>query len=343
MTKWLWTGIKTGKKTTAYPVTQETACGVSPGRPAVTEFDDEDKARAVVNRCPAGALHSIKNRVEINRDNCLNCLRCGSNDIIDDRSSGFDSICSDSTGSGSIGSASVDSDSTGSAFVDSDFTGADSKDSGSMRWENSYEWAEFNKTGHSLRKSFSGSLNIRILDAGACGACMGEIKQITGPYYNIHRLGFFITPTPRMADILLVAGPLTEHMVDALKKTWDAMPAPRRVIAVGTCAISGGPFGSGFASKKGIEQVVPVDIKIPGCPPPPLAIIHALLLASGRLKKIPGQEKTIPAQEKTIPVQENKIADKGKMLAEQKENKTGQKKNKAGQETKIAEKGKNIK
>ena len=254
MTKWLWTGLKTGKKTTAYPVTQETASGVSPGRPAVTEFENQDNARAVVNRCPAGALHSIKNRVKISRDNCLHCLRCGSDNLMNDLSS--DSGCA-----------------------------------ASMHWEKGYEWAEFNKTCHSMGKSFSGSLNIRILDAGACGACMGEIKQITGPYYNIHRLGFFITPTPRMADILLIAGPVTEHMVDALKKTWDAMPAPKRVIAVGTCAISGGMFGKGFAAKKGIETVVPVDIKIPGCPPPPLAIIHALLLAAGRQNKIPGYKK----------------------------------------------------
>ncbi len=324
MTKWLWTGIKTGKKTTAYPAAQENASGISPGRPAVTEFEDEKKARAVVNCCPAGALHRIKNRVEVNRDNCLNCFKCGPDDLINDLSSGFDSICSDSMGS---------------AFADSDSTGADLIDSGSMHWENGYEWAEFTETGHSLRKSFSGSLNIRILDAGACGACMGEIKQITGPYYNIHRLGFFITPTPRMADILLVAGPLTEHMVDALEKTWDAMPAPKRVIAVGTCAISGGLFGRGFASRKGIDKVVPVDIKIPGCPPPPLAIIHALLLASGRLKKISGQKKKKTEQGKILTGQERTITG-------QKGNKAVQKKNKAGQGTQgtgMAEKGKNIK
>jgi len=149
--------------------------------------------------------------------------------------------------------------------------------------DNTYEWARFTETGQPLAGAFSHSIHIRMVDAGACSACLSEIKLIGSPYYNIHRLGFFITPTPRNADVLLVAGPLTEHMRLSLEKTHEAMATPRVVMAVGTCALSGGVFGPSFAAKGGIGKTLGVDIEIPGCPPPPLAIIHGLLLASGRL------------------------------------------------------------
>ena len=155
-----------------------------------------------------------------------------------------------------------------------------------IEWENSYEWAQFVDKEDRLPSSFSRSLHIRILDAGACGACMSEIRQITNPYYNIHKLGFFITPTPRTADILLVAGPITEHMLQPLIRAYEAMPGPKRLIALGTCALSGGIFGKTFAVMGGIEQVAPVHIKIPGCPPPPLAILHGLVLAARKLAPI---------------------------------------------------------
>jgi len=98
----------------------------------------------------------------------------------------------------------------------------------------------------------------------------------------MHRLGFFITPTPRQADVLLVVGPLTDHMRLPLQKTFDAMPSPKRVIAVGACALSGGVFAPSFACGTGITDLLPVDVAVPGNPPPPLAILHGLLVAVGR-------------------------------------------------------------
>ncbi len=149
-----------------------------------------------------------------------------------------------------------------------------------------YEWAykirRDDADSGGVEKTCRRSLHIRVVDGGACGACLSEVSQITKPYYDIHRLGFFITPTPRAADLLLVAGPLTEHMKLPLKKAFEAMPGPKVVMAVGTCAISGGIFGPGFASEGGIPGFLPVDIAVPGCPPPPLAIIHGLLIAAGR-------------------------------------------------------------
>ncbi len=153
-------------------------------------------------------------------------------------------------------------------------------------WQNDYEWAvqPHGSAGEksSFAASFHNSLHIRVVDAGACGACLHEIEQLNKPYYNIHRLGFFITPTPREADVLLVAGPVTDHMRMPLKKVYEAMPTPKKVVAVGTCALSGGVFGPSFASGGGVSEVIPVDVAVPGCPPPPLALIHALLLVVDR-------------------------------------------------------------
>ena len=153
-------------------------------------------------------------------------------------------------------------------------------------WESSYEWGadadEMNAVRRKLDRLFARSLHIRFVDAGACGACMSEARQINNPYYNMHRLGFFITPTPRNADILLVAGPVSDAMRLAVQITYQAIPQPKRVVAIGACAISGGVFGPSFASSGGVGEIIPVDIVVPGCPPPPLAILHALLVAVER-------------------------------------------------------------
>jgi len=154
-----------------------------------------------------------------------------------------------------------------------------------LAWQPGYEWAgSHGESG--LRDGFGGafrrSIHIIVVDAGDCGACLNEVKQLNNPYYNMHRLGFFITPTPRHADVLLVVGPVTDHMRVALKKVYDAMPTPKRVVAAGACALSGGVFAESFVCAKGVGEVLPVDVEVPGNPPPPLAILHGLLVAVGR-------------------------------------------------------------
>jgi Ni,Fe-hydrogenase III small subunit/ferredoxin-like protein FixX len=154
-----------------------------------------------------------------------------------------------------------------------------------VQWQNGYEWAvrtDLSSESLTLGKVFRTSLHIRVIDAGACGACLSEIEQLNKPYYNIHRMGFFITPTPREADVLLVSGPVTDHMRMPLEKAYEAMPTPKNVIAVGACALSGGVFGPSFISGRGVSDIIPVDVVVPGCPPPPLAIIHGLLVMVGR-------------------------------------------------------------
>jgi Ni,Fe-hydrogenase III small subunit len=157
-------------------------------------------------------------------------------------------------------------------------------------WESSYEWAAATGEAAAMRKlasMFGRSLHVRFVDAGACGACMSEARQINNPYYNLHRLGIFITPTPRSADILLVAGPVSDAMRLPLRKTYEAMPTPKRVVAIGACAASGGVFGPSFAALGGAAEIVPVDVIVPGCPPPPLAILHGLLVAVERKPPAP--------------------------------------------------------
>jgi Ni,Fe-hydrogenase III small subunit len=154
-----------------------------------------------------------------------------------------------------------------------------------MNWDAGYEWTTLPSNQSecaTLPSAFSKSMHVMVVDAGDCGACLHEVKQLNNPLYNMHRLGFFFTATPRTADLLLIVGPVSENMRGPLLKTWEAMPTTRRVMAVGSCAITGGVFGRSFMCAGGAGSVLPVDFEVPGNPPPPLAILHGLLVATGR-------------------------------------------------------------
>ena len=155
-----------------------------------------------------------------------------------------------------------------------------------LTWRHDVHWGHPTAAhkGEPLDRRFRQSLHVRIVDAGDCGSCLNELAQMNGPLYNLHRFGIFITPTPRQADVLLVVGPATRQMHDALRAAYDAMPEPKRVVAVGACAASGGIFGPSVMSAAGVSDVIPVDIVVPGCPPPPLAIVDALRLTCGQLE-----------------------------------------------------------
>jgi len=133
-----------------------------------------------------------------------------------------------------------------------------------------------------IRKCFQRSLHIRHVDAGSCNGCESELQALNNPYYNLHRLGIFFTPSPRFADLLLVTGSVTYAMRESLIETYNAMPEPRWVMAMGTCAVSGGATGGGYSCAHGVEGILPVDLYVPGCPPNPAAMIHALLLLVNR-------------------------------------------------------------
>jgi Ni,Fe-hydrogenase III small subunit len=229
--KWVFSGIRTGIHTTAYPRATETAAGVTPGLPlAGTPGAD---AAALVARCPTHALAPRGDAISVDYRRCVHCDRCKP----------------------------------------------------ALAWQAGYEWAGLGEAARArggLGAPFRRSIHVLVVDAGDCGACLNEVRQLNNPYYNMHRLGFFITPTPRHADVLLVVGPVTDHMRVALKKIYDAMPTPKRVMAVGACALSGGVFAQSFVCAQGAGALLPVDVEVPGHPPPPLAILHGLLVAAGR-------------------------------------------------------------
>lgn len=123
------------------------------------------------------------------------------------------------------------------------------------------------------------SLSIREVDAGSCNGCELEIHALGNPCYNIEGLGIRFVASPRHADMLLVTGPVSKHMAIALKRTYDATPEPKLVVAVGDCGCHGGIFGESYASLGAVSKVIPVDVEVPGCPPTPTALLQGILTA----------------------------------------------------------------
>ena len=138
-----------------------------------------------------------------------------------------------------------------------------------------------------LRQLFGRSLRLRQVSAGGCNACEADTNVLGTIGWDLSRFGIQFVASPRHADGLLITGPVTKGMELALKKTWDAVPAPKIVIAVGACAIAGGPFVGHREVNNGAASVVPVDPYIPGCPPHPLTILDGLLRLLGRLDERP--------------------------------------------------------
>jgi Ni,Fe-hydrogenase III small subunit len=127
------------------------------------------------------------------------------------------------------------------------------------------------------------SLHVRHLDAGSCNGCDWEIAALLNPYHDVQRLGIDFVASPRHADLLLVTGVMTRNLEEAAVRTFEAMPEPRLVVAVGACAIGGGVFAGSYAHRSGIAGTLPVDVFVPGCPPRPEALIEGLLVAVGRM------------------------------------------------------------
>ena len=130
-----------------------------------------------------------------------------------------------------------------------------------------------------ILKRFGRALTIRHVDAGSCNGCELEINSLNNPFYNLEGLGIHFVASPRHADMLLVTGPVSKHMEIALKRTYDATPEPKFVVAIGDCGCTGGVFGENYASLGRVSNVIPVDVIVPGCPPTPRAIIQGILTA----------------------------------------------------------------
>ncbi len=140
------------------------------------------------------------------------------------------------------------------------------------RWPNSRP-----RVGGAARRRLGRSLSIREVDAGSCNGCELEIHALNNAYYDVERFGLRFVASPRHADVLIVTGPVTKNMREALERTYQATPAPKWVVAVGDCAKDGGCFAGSYAVVGGVAEVIPVDLHIPGCPPTPTAMLRGLL------------------------------------------------------------------
>lgn len=136
------------------------------------------------------------------------------------------------------------------------------------------------------------ALTIRMVDAGSCNGCELEIHALGNPYYNIEGLGIKFVASPRHADMLLVTGPVSRNMALALKRTFDATPEPKLVVAVGDCGGDGGIFGESYASCGRVSNVIPVDLVVPGCPPAPIDILRGILTAVRRCRSVSAGDET---------------------------------------------------
>lgn len=126
------------------------------------------------------------------------------------------------------------------------------------------------------------ALTIREVDAGSCNGCELEIHALNNPYYNVEGAGIRFVASPRHADLLLVTGPVSRNMAQALRRTYDAAPDPKLVVAAGQCACDGGIFGESYATHGRVENIIPVDVAVPGCPPAPVEILKGILTAVRR-------------------------------------------------------------
>jgi Ni,Fe-hydrogenase III small subunit len=146
--------------------------------------------------------------------------------------------------------------------------------------------AEIQRMGHALdaqaQRRLGRSLSIRLVDAGSCNACEMELNALGNPFYDLERFGLRFVASPRHADVLVVTGPVTTNMREALLRTYNAMPAPKWVVAVGDCATCGGMFAESYACDGGAAAVLPVDMNISGCPPSPARLLEGLLALLSR-------------------------------------------------------------
>jgi NADH-quinone oxidoreductase B subunit len=139
--------------------------------------------------------------------------------------------------------------------------------------------------GRAARRRLGRSLSIREVDAGSCNGCELEIHALNNAFYDIERFGLRFVASPRHADVLMVTGPVTKNMREALERTYQATPDPKWVIAIGDCARDGGCFAASYAVVGGVDEVVPVDLHIPGCPPTPTAMLKGLLALLERVDR----------------------------------------------------------
>jgi Ni,Fe-hydrogenase III small subunit/formate hydrogenlyase subunit 6/NADH:ubiquinone oxidoreductase subunit I len=290
MLKILHKSFATGVVTTSYPATPAEVSPQARGKPEIDWATWKD-ARPAATICPTGAIafadHNAVRVATLDLGKCVFCGLCAEVDSAIRMTNKCELAAPSGEDLRSTARYQLNPDGTHQAMVVSSAPHrALAPPSGRGAGENG-EPRGFEAAGRQLQarihKVLGRSLHIREVDAGSCNGCEIEIVGLNSPVYDIERFGIHFVASPRHADLLLVTGPVTRNMELALRKTYDAMPEPRLVVAVGACGCSGGIFGQNYASLGGVDQILPVDVYIPGCPPNPHALLHGILLAIGRL------------------------------------------------------------
>ena len=252
MLKLLLARFTQGHRTSAYPKTAPVLPDRFRGAPALDPAKCPDGCRACADACPTDAIHAEAGALSLDMGRCLFCTECTR-------------ACPE----------------------------------GAITMTNEYRLATRKRddlvvTGRmerrakdldaKLKKLFGRSLKLRQVSAGGCNGCEADVNVLGTIVFDLGRFGIQMVASPRHADGVLVTGPVTENMALALKKTWDAVPSPKIAIAVGACAISGGPYVDHTQVRNGAGDVIPIDLYVPGCPPHPFTILDGLLGLIGRLE-----------------------------------------------------------
>ena len=277
--------LSTGVVTTSYPATPPEVSTRTRGRPEIDWANWKD-ARPATAICPTGAISyedlGGQRTARLDLAKCIFCGLCA--DV--DKAIRMTNVCECAARRRDdlVTSArySLNSDGTHARLVSPPASPKPRCDEVSPPQRESID-ALGEQIKARAAKIFGRSLHIREVDAGSCNGCEVEIVGLNSPVYDLERFGIHFVASPRHADMLLVTGPVTRNMELALKKTYDATPEPRLVVAVGACGCSGGIFGVNYATCGGVDSVIPVDMYIPGCPPNPHALLHGILTAIGRI------------------------------------------------------------
>lgn len=277
---WIFRGLRDGVVTTRWPARPDPYADTLRGpatvtaQPGATTTEptaatpvgiDGRTADGLADLCPSGAIRDEAGGVGIDQGRCIQCGLC-----VQARPDVFAWTTGPATATTNRAALIV--------------PGTDDLDGDRL--------AQIRATLRDRTRVLRRSVHIRHVDAGSDGSDEWEVLALLNPVYDVHRLGVFFTASPRHADILLVTGAGARGMTAPLRRTYDGMPDPRVVIATGTDAVSGGLHTGTYATTAGVAGTVPVDVWVPGSPPTPFALLHAILLATGRLTAVPDRRPT---------------------------------------------------